>query len=269
MNKARIRIDGLAALVYWPDGAGFSKTALIAPGLPYDLAQDRIVPVLTASGFGVIQPQYIGTYDSDGFFTPQGCIETLLRFERLIATHDRLYDIRGERYFNIGPRVDVLSAHSFGTYSAVGALLRGLRPSLTILMSPMFEFGAKRAEVGLQLDVRKHVRHIANALPLTFRMKTVAEWEDFFLDQTCFHPRPNDVTCPSPSDVFVICGDADTSLQLCQSVQYVRSFCESYKQCLHLTTHEIVAGGTHDVSTLLTPEIVSQLDHRLMTISKN
>ena len=78
MIKARIRVEGIACQVYRSVQAGFDKTAVVVPGIPYVTDQEAITPFLVEMGYGVFQPQYLGTFDSDGKFTPESAIETLI-----------------------------------------------------------------------------------------------------------------------------------------------------------------------------------------------
>jgi hypothetical protein len=259
MYKARIRVDGLACLVFRPEERGFDKTAVVASGIPYVTDEEPITPILNELGYGVIQPQYIGTFDSDGRFTPEGCIETLLRVQAMLERHSELFDLRGETRFKVGRSVDVVAGHSFGTYVAIGAVLRGLPARVALAFSPMFEFGAKRAEVGLKVDLEKHVRHMSEALPLTLRMKSSKIWRQFFLTRNEYHPSPNRAKCAQRTKLFCAVGDSDPSIDAEVSAQYVRAFAAEYAECLELVDYRIIPGATHDVKTMLTPELRESL----------
>lgn len=255
MNKARIRVQGLAAQVYWEKPVGFDKTAVVVPGLPYETTQEPITKILTDHGYGVIQPQYMGSYDSDGQFSPQGCVQTLFKLEDILKTSSELYDIRGERVFRIGNSIDLIAAHSFGTYVAMAAILRGLQVPTAIMLSPMFEFGAKRDAVGLKVDMEKHVRHFSTALPLTLRLQSVDVWHNFFVTDEKYHPEPDMTACTRQTRLLAVCGDSDPSLNVSASKTYVKNFALTYPKCLSMFGYEIVRGGTHSVSSLLTSKV--------------
>lgn len=253
-NKARIRTNGIAGLVFWDERPGFDKTAVIAPGLPYAPTVETIAPLLTATGYGVVQPQYHGSFDSDGSFTPIGCIQSLRDVESIIFSNAELRDLRGDRQFAIGNSVDLIAAHSFGTYAAIGAILRGMDTKLAVMFSPMFEYGIRSFDVGLKVDLRKHVSHIAAALPLTFRMESESDWRHFFLEESEFHPR----SVPARSErVKVLCvvGDSDPSIDVDRSRRYIESFARSYESSLEFLEYKIVKKGNHSIETLLTDEV--------------
>jgi hypothetical protein len=266
MNKARIRANGLAALVYWGDDpSGFDRTAFVIPGLPYELTLSPATELLVEMGYGVVQPQYRGSYDSDGMFTPENCIETILEFERLLEKKE-LNDLRGERRFRVGSSVEILAAHSFGTYVGVGAILRGLSPQLAVMFSPMFEFGTHAAEVGLRLDLDRHARHIAAALPLTFRMATPSILRHFFVDEASFHPL-HDLRCHKTVPIIAVVGDHDPSLVAETNRAYVTDFVKKHSSCLQLDDMIVVPGGEHDLETLLTEGIKFYLRQAARRIS--
>lgn len=259
MNKARIRVNNIAALVFWNDGDGFDRTAVVLPGVPYETSQDPLTPLLLSSGFGVIQPQYIGTFDSKGELSPDSCIETVFQIRNVIAQHETLYDLRGERSFRIGHSMDLLTGHSFGSFVAMGSILRGIGADRSLLLSPMFEFGIDRERAGIRLDMERHVRHIAAALPLTFRLKSERLWRKFFISERRFHPEPRKTSCQHRTKLLVIAGDDDPSLEVTASRRYVTDFVARYSTCLELTTFVTVSNGTHDTKSLLTPEVEAQV----------
>lgn len=256
MNKARVRINGLASLVYWEDEVGFDQTALVVPGLPYETSESPFVQLLAPASFGVIQPQYMGTFDSEGEFSPESAVETLLRFQDVLRNNSELYDLRAERSFRVGNQINVLVAHSFGTYAAIGAILQGLRTPIAIMCSPMFEFGSRCQDVGIKVDMERHVRHISNALPLTFRLKSQEVWHDFFTTREKFHPEREEVTCPHRTKLLIIAGDSDPSLDVKRSQQYVKGFISHYSHCLELADYLVVNGGNHDLLSLLNSNVV-------------
>jgi len=259
LNKARVRTGGLAAQVYWEGNGGFERTVLFAPGIPYVTDREAITPLLVNLGFGVVQVQYPGTYDSEGPFEPEGCAGVLLEWERILSREGRLFDLRGEAWIKVGGDVEVVAAHSFGTYAAAGAIIRGLRPRVALMLSPMFEFGSKAPEVGLQVDLDKHVRHISRALPLTFRMHSVDEWEHFFAQESVFHPDEAKDVGEARTRLYCVVGDQDPSLNAPTSCKYVESFARKYSNCFEQAKGVVVEGGTHDVESLLSPAVVEEI----------
>lgn len=88
MQKARTRQNGLTCLVFWPSGNSFNRTALFFDGMPYVPSITPMTEYLVNRDYGVIQPQYFGTFDSDGNLTPDSAVETVFEVARQITeTH--------------------------------------------------------------------------------------------------------------------------------------------------------------------------------------
>lgn len=264
MNKARIRehIAGydLAAQVYWLGDGGFGRSAVSLPGLPSATTMDAITPLLCRWGYGVVQPQYIGTYDSDGDpFTPESAVRSVSLVQELVKT-GKLHDLRGDRFVDSGRIVEVMAAHSFGTFVAMKAILQGLRPRIAVMLSPMFEFGKRSGEVGLTVDWRRHVDHMARALPLTFRMNDTKRWYDFFATAEHYQPDPATVVgSDTRVRIYCIVGEKDTSLIADKSRRYVEKFVGRYPTVLEFAGFRTIPGAGHDAEELLTADAEAEL----------
>lgn len=259
MNKARIRIKGMAAQVYWPDTGETQRLAVVASGLPYAPDKEPITELLVQSGYMVLQPQYAGTYDSDGAFSPTAAISTLLNWQQLLQVESTLFDHRGHRWVTLPTDVGLLVAHSFGTYGAIGALLRGFNARAAMMFSPMFEFGTQSTSAGLRVDMEKHIRHIEGALPLTFRLTSPDEWIDFFLHTDSFHPFPDMLKEGRAIPLICVCGTNDPSIDCNRSMVYVRDFCTRYARRLRLLEYIRIPGAGHDWSALLSSDVCRAL----------
>ena len=260
MQKARIRQKGLATLFHWI-GPKIERNCFFLTGIPTTTEPVSVTEFLCDLGFGVFQPQYHGAFDSDGEFSPQGCIETVFNLSTQLNAGN-VYDLRGHRNIKIPTTVQLVCGHSFGTYVAVGALVRGFSPKVAVLFAPMFEFGAKATDVGLLVNLDEHVDHIAEALPLTFRMSSREEWRNFFVKREKFHPSPtelNNLLDREKTKIYVIVGDQDPSLNVKTAQVYTEKFCKEYSNTLDLVDFDIVPGGGHGLEDLLTNTVKSKI----------
>ena len=110
----RFREEGIAGKIF---GSGDSPWCLNLPGLPGRPDGTPAVDYLISRGLTVVQPQYGGTYDSDGDFDPREAWRTVRNVVDLMARG--LLSVDGSR-----SSAPVLSmAHSFGTHALVRAAL--------------------------------------------------------------------------------------------------------------------------------------------------
>jgi len=177
MKRYRWNQNGLAGNLFI--GSNPSKIALALPGLPYvPGAQDYFLELIDC-GYSVIQPQYIGTYDSTGTFSPDSAICTVRSTIDELA--QGIYDARSQNIM-ISGKLDLVVAHSFGTWTAVNSLHSFSTSTPIVLLSPFFAMGRQKTDMGITIDLSDQVNYIARALPLTFRLSSPNEWLSFFND---------------------------------------------------------------------------------------
>lgn len=255
MEKARTRDAGLATQVYWPSEEGFAHAAAFFAGLPYVTDVEPTTEVLVDLGFGVFQPQYRGTYDSDGLFSPNSAIDTAFDLRDLLAAGKPIRDLREERDIEVPSRISVTAAHSFGTNVLLQAILRGLEPDVAILLSPFFEFGADGEKAGAKVDMPKHVRHIRQALPLTIRMESAEIWERFFYKEKQSFPAPDAAQASRPTKLLCVVGEGDPGIDAAKSREYAEAFCDRYSRNVELVDYVVVNEAPHAQKSLLTPPV--------------
>ena len=81
VKKYRLRYGPVAADLFTQRSwASLDRpVAIVLPGLPDFAGPTALTSGLLGMGCAVLQPHLLGTYDSDGVFSPDGCRETLTR----------------------------------------------------------------------------------------------------------------------------------------------------------------------------------------------
>ncbi len=85
-KKFRFIENGLAGDLFYPDPSRkiTAKSAgLYLFGLPSFIGQNEVTYALTANGVISCQPHYLGTFDSEGQFSPQSVIETCIKVQEI------------------------------------------------------------------------------------------------------------------------------------------------------------------------------------------
>lgn len=175
MKRYRWNQNGLAGNIF--TGNSFSRIMLVAPGLPYVPGAQPYFTDLIDRGYLIVQPQYIGTYDSGGKFSPAEAIRTVRCTVDEIKTG--IYDTKSGALLVTGD-VDAAIGHSFGSWVLLNSMADLVSCSTIILLSPFLAMGKYQSEVGVSCDLSKQVSYISTALPYTFRLSSTVEWEKFF-----------------------------------------------------------------------------------------
>lgn len=212
MARFRIRQDGLAAHVYDNDVLNQDKPiAIFCPGLPYEAREEAVTHELVRRGWQVLQIQYLGTYDSDGDFTPESSIQTVAKARTLLGSGSFIDHKSGDR-FSFSVHRPVIIGHSFGAWVALRSLENESAPASCCVFAPFLGFGNSRPDNGVKCELDRHVSYMAAAMPHTIRFRDTALWNDFFTSANDTEWIYTDV--PAGSHVLLIVGEDDQSFDL-------------------------------------------------------
>jgi hypothetical protein len=250
MEGTRFRAEGLGGAFFAP-AREEAPVAVNLPGLPARIHATPIVPTLLELGYAVVQPQYFGTYDSEGDLVPESAYRTVRVLLELLERGGLVDGWSHEPLLPPGRRVPLLVAHSFGTYVAMCALVDGLDFERVALFSPMPRFGRHSREDGLILDLDRHAQRIASVYPLTHRARGSDSLKRFFLDADDTWPtRRRPESGPSPT-VGVFVGADDPGIDAGRAMAATRSLAESLLGVGCVSVDKVIPHGQHGVDTLL------------------
>jgi hypothetical protein len=255
MYKMRIRSDGFAFHAYTHDRRVIRRIAAVLPGLPYVPGLQECGGFLYSLGYDVVQPQYSGTYDSDGAFSPQSAIQSVTRL-RGVLSKGSVTDFRGGGTVTVEGGVEVAAAHSFGTWVLASALVSGFRPRAALLLSPFLGVGDQLREAGARADLSGQPDHIHGALPLTFRLASVTEWRAFFTDGSFSF---GDAAGGGSTRLIGVTGGEDPGLEPERTRRRFRWFVEKYAEACADSEFHIVPNAGHDEEGLLVEPVLERV----------
>lgn len=248
MEGIRVRGNGLGGAFF--GGEYGSPVAINLPGLPARIHGTPIVPLLLRCGYSVFQPQYFGTYDSDGTFDPRMAYETVRAASEFLTSGEFRDPWTKDELVPRNVSMPLLVAHSFGTYAAMCALISGLTFDRVAMFSPMLRLGCHSREDGLVLDLYRHAERIATVYPFTHRSPGVSDLVRFFTEDRVTWPIPS-LTGGGHRPAFgVFAGGSDESLNAKRALEASRTMIEDTFGG-ELDVALIVPGGMHGVDTLL------------------
>lgn len=207
MKRDRFFAEGLACDVYWdetrrepPRGLG-----MYLYGFPGSIGENEVTQILLKLGLSVVQPQYPGTYDSSGSFTPL----VSMGIFRTVATTLRAgkaMSVKSGKVLNLPLGPSVCIAHSFGCFPALRAAVDLLDLRVLALLGPAIAYGQDESGCGLLEDGVEHVAYVKRARPFTFRLGPMEEWMDLYAGRLDFgEQRPG----PSLKRIVGVVGEED------------------------------------------------------------
>jgi hypothetical protein len=255
MHKMRIRENGLAVQAYAHQGDKLRQIAVVFPGLPYVPGLQECGRFLFSLGFDVVQPQYTGTYDSDGVFSPRTAIQTVDRLRDLLS-RPFVMNHRGQTKIAIESDIEFAAAHSFGTWVLANAFVTGFRPGVLLLLSPYLGVGADLPKAGSRMDLSRQADHLRDALPFTFRLSSYEDWKSFYTDgKFAFCELGHD----GRSHVIGATGEDDPGLDPERTGDRFRWFVQEYHEGVSDSQFFIVPSAGHDEADLLVEPVLDAI----------
>jgi hypothetical protein len=266
MQTINIRKNGLGAILRFPsfDGDYIRISAASFTGIPTTNTTTASTKLLTSFGYGVIQPQYIGTYDSDGILTPENCVKTISKAFYLDDQNKFIFDYHSNKQSKLSSKSDILMAHCVGGCFSLNAILRGFRPHVVILFAPICEYGPNRRDAGTDIDFVKYVKYMKNVYTHTHRFDSQL-WENFFLHDSNFHPLPGECAISEKkSKLLVLMGDQDEMVDVHRCKNFIEHFAKKYSHVLELSEFVCVPQAKHNVQSILSPSTIEFINNWLI-----
>lgn len=179
LKKISIRIDGIYAdTFYVKDTIDISEKpiAVYFGGLPTTGGKNMATFFLAKQGYLVVQPQYLGTFDSEDVFSPDN-LKVSIKKVITIFSKKNVFDIKKEVNIPISGNIKVFVGHSFGC----NAILHShtiLRDEIDLLLffSPVIGFGSN---FGSFANPKEQIEYISRSRPYTYRLSN-EDWMHYF-----------------------------------------------------------------------------------------
>lgn len=255
MKRYKTIIDGILIDVFKSKKHEPKYTAIYLYGFPGSNGSNLFIEYLVDKGFIVFQPNYPGTFDSDGKHSPLNSISFMENVSNIIQD-GKFSEIKSNKTINFPPRLDLLSGSSFGCFVALRCTHYFEKINSLILFSPVLTFSTSgEHDCGFFEDGSENVDYVAKSRPFTYRLLDKREWLDLYNGKFDLVVNKGNV-----NKVFSVIGENDG----CFSIDKYKS---NYKDIIntHLNTDLIqnilVSGGKHSISTLLSKELRSEIQN--------
>ncbi len=173
MLAYRINYKKTVAEIYVPEKHN-DITVIHLPGLPGLVTKNEITFALVRAGCVVFHPQYSGSFDSAGSFSPKQCLQDVKKF--IVMAREKSFS---EEYFHkkltIKTKKIVLLGSSYGSsIAALSVRLSGI--SGIVLLSPVLTYNqALITKEVSKFDFHAQMMELINLLqrtfPYTYRIK--------------------------------------------------------------------------------------------------
>lgn len=175
----QFRHKGVLIRFAFPPGGGkrhrFDKLLIFLPGLPSYPGQPSFLDAALKLRVGVVMPQYLGSYQSDGIFTPHGCIETVRRtVEFLNRKHGE--ELYGKTKISWDFSEIILGGTSFGGYAAVESL-KYIAFQKLFLVSPLLYLAPTNGLPKLGDPIIHRLEFVKDVYGHVYRSVSISLWK--------------------------------------------------------------------------------------------
>lgn len=250
----RVRLDDQIGV--WSTQENSTKVAIHLAGLPNAPNPiPGITEFLLDCGFSILQPHYPGSYDSGGTFDPYGAYRCVFEWADGLS-NGTVVDIKSGE--TVGPAdVDLLSCHSYGTFTGMTALRRGFSPRFAVFFTTSFAYGKAGYAFGQIGDRSEDARWVVEGFPLTFRPQSPSIIEEFYIVNSAADLAVD--PCESFTSCFVVTPGSDPGLDAQRSLEGAKAFIEGHPERFILGGSMVAEGAGHAVKSMLTASVKASL----------
>lgn len=220
------------------------ETAMVLLGFPATIGESALTNFLQELGFVVVQPQYPGTYDSSGVFTPDSATSSVTDVVRGLGrgfvTNLKRLDKQA-----IPALTSVCVGYSFGAHIALHALAGLPDVRHLVLLAPAVTYGD--SATGFDSEDLSFMEYVSRSRPHTYRLGNMDRWSELFSGRRNGFPSASGGNLQS---VHAFVGDLDGSIVASRLAVGLPQVMESIAPGVETTVH-VVEGAGHSSSQLL------------------
>jgi len=230
---------------------------LYLQGFPSFPKENDFTEFLEKKDISVLLPHYLGSWLSDGRFTPENCILTVeesLEFLKKGRARE-LYNFTTKKW---STKNIILAGHSFGGTIFFLALLKIKTPEKIFLASPLIDL-ENQAKSAKEEKMDKTLNFARKVFKNGYRGIREKVWDDFFKNN--FFDFDKDFEKIKNKNFFIVHGDSDPVV----SVEHTRRLVREMKKRKIKVCYFEIKGGGHKIEDLLTEKMKKEFGKWIKT----
>lgn len=249
MSRFRFIEDGLCCDVFYDKRKNKNECALFLYGFPATVGSNKLTDMLVEMGYTVLQPQYFGTYDSKGDFTPDSAFYTVKKVENIVSK-SLVKNLKDNTIYKLPNIISVCIGYSFGAYVMRNTItyLKDLKK--VILVSPVMSNNIRNSLCWVNEDGLTHLNYVLKTRPLTYRIANKEDWMVKYVNDKIFENIPSDKI----EAVLWLYGRNDPAMD---EVKLKDKYIMATRKCLASNAHVIICAideGDHSINSLITEQ---------------
>jgi esterase/lipase len=219
------------------------------PGLPSFPKENNFTRFCQEAGFNVFIPHYLGSWLSDGLFTPENCLKTAKLSIKFIKKQRgiELYNHEEKRWSN---RQIILCGSSFGGWVA-SKLCSISKIKKCALFAPLIDI-KNQGKINTEEKLSHTLQFIREVFKNGFRGIEKNKWELFFAGD--LNISSVDIIKLSNKELFICHGTADPTI----NIAHTRNFLKDLRKTNSSIQYYEINEATHKIWDYLDKQLLSR-----------
>ena len=160
-----------------PEGKNLKRGVIIFPGIP-TFGNDGYAQILSEQGFYVLEPRYMGSWESYGKFSIDNCIKTVIEAENLFQRGSAT-ECWGNKILKWEIEDIIIMSSSFGS-AIVLSVAHSLKTKNLVCLAPLIDLEQHNKNNGFQeQDIKALGTFIKRGFENVYRGFNLVEWRNF------------------------------------------------------------------------------------------
>ncbi|MBI3334338.1 alpha/beta hydrolase [Candidatus Pacearchaeota archaeon] len=230
--RYRIRYGDIIAELLEPSGATNRKMGVvIIPGLPNQPRNEEFGDNLAAEGFYVLQPRFIGSWESYGEFSLDNCIKTIIESIEKLKSGEAV-EVWGEKKISWEIKEVAVVSSSFGSLLVLSSLDK-LSAKKIVCLGPLINIKEHNTDKRFQeQDLYTLAGFLERGWHNAFRGFDAEEWKNF-VKGNCMNPYEI-LQNVSGREILLLHGEDDVVVHFSRTQDYYTKIRDTNKASLKI-----------------------------------
>lgn len=217
--RYRIKDKGIVyELIEPPKDKNLHKGIIIFPGMPNQPRNDEQGDMLAFEGFYVLEPRYIGSWESYGEFNINNCIKTVLEAEKLFKKGFAI-ECWEKKKIDWDINETIMLSSSFGS-SIVLSIAHKLDSKIFVCLAPLTNLKKHHKDEKIEeQDLRQLGLFIKRGFENAFRGFNLSDWGKFIKGDSNANPIET-VEQLKNKKIFLAHGKKDSAVNFNRTQEY-------------------------------------------------
>lgn len=183
----RIKNSGIVYLLTVPNGKNLKTGIIIFPGFPNIGNNDEYIKILSSEGYYILEPKYIGSWESYGKFNLENCIKTVVKAENFFR-RGHANECWSNKSIKWSLNEMIILSSSFGS-AVVLSVAHRLKTNKFICLAPLTNLNKHNKDKNIdEQDLKQIGVFVKRGFENIYREFDITDWNSFSDGKSIVNP---------------------------------------------------------------------------------